>query len=749
MSPVSRENITQLREELVKNLTVDFFEADEIESILREINSFDRRLRQKILALCRVLSSASSNFVPNTLKRTKAASIHLPLKDLDRWIIEAFDILDSEGFDSFVQFTSQTDEEALQEFQNPKGISLHDVSPVLEAFLRGLSGMELKIKPGEYAYTDTASIYLPEYMDRFRAHRKNFLLYKISIVHKWAQISQGTLTPDEQTVKSFLNNQAVDHPDIGTFFSLFPDRNLALDIYNMLESMRFDSYLYSEFPGLMKRTEKIRSDLFEERPPVDSLSDKTAVVEGLYQYYLKGKVRGPLPAALTAALEKIPFQQAYGPEQSMHVLAELYPEVSRLDGDYELKVIPAFLGRIEPEKISDQLQAQRRAHLEKIRGMISDLIDMPGLEPQERPSADVYHEKMVEPQKEYLLIRGKLIEANDEIRDLMRSEKGIPGGTLVEGSAVGGGSAIDIAERAGEMTPVEPEERRKSIRYDEWDYRRGGYKRNWCSLFEHDIHPIHEPFVELTLQRYGGYVNILRKRFELLKREPKLLRRQTDGDHIDLDATVEAFADIHAGLCPTENLFMRLDRQERNIAVLFLLDMSGSTKGWVNQAEKESLVLMCEALESLDDRYAIYGFSGMTRTRCDYFRIKGFDELYGEDIKMRIAGIQPKDYTRMGPPIRHSISILNTIEARTKLLITLSDGKPEDWDAYKGEYGIEDTRKALVEAKEQGIHSFCITIDEEAGTYLPHMYGEANYIVIDEVKKLPNRITEIYRRLTT
>ncbi|MEW5746201.1 MAG: VWA domain-containing protein, partial [Nitrospirota bacterium] len=173
------------------------------------------------------------------------------------------------------------------------------------------------------------------------------------------------------------------------------------------------------------------------------------------------------------------------------------------------------------------------------------------------------------------------------------------------------------------------------------------------------------------------------------------------------------------------------------------------TKGWVNEAEKEALVLMCEALEALGDRYAIYGFSGMTRTRCDYYKIKAFEEGYTESVKKRIAGIAPKDYTRMGPPLRHSLTILKSVEARTKLLITLSDGKPEDWDAYKGDYGIEDTRRALIEAKEQGIHSFCITIDKEAHSYLPHLYGETNYIVIDDVRKLPNKITEIYRKLTT
>jgi len=176
--------------------------------------------------------------------------------------------------------------------------------------------------------------------------------------------------------------------------------------------------------------------------------------------------------------------------------------------------------------------------------------------------------------------------------------------------------------------------------------------------------------------------------------------------------------------------------------------MSGSTKGWINLAEREAIVMMCEALESLKDRYAIFGFSGMTRNRCDFYIIKRFEETYGDIVKSRIAGISPKDYTRMGPAIRHSTKILKGVDARTKLLITLSDGKPEDYDAYKGDYGIEDTRKSLIEAKEQGIHAFCITIDKEASSYLPHMYGEVNYIFIDDVRKLPNRITEIYRRLT-
>jgi nitric oxide reductase NorD protein len=107
------------------------------------------------------------------------------------------------------------------------------------------------------------------------------------------------------------------------------------------------------------------------------------------------------------------------------------------------------------------------------------------------------------------------------------------------------------------------------------------------------------------------------------------------------------------------------------------------------------------------------------------------------------------EYTRMGPPIRHVTQLLNNIEARTRLLITLSDGKPDDYDGYKGDYGIEDTRQALLEAKRATVHPFCITIDRAEHSYLSHMYGAVNYVFIDDLSKLPIRVPEIYRKLTT
>jgi len=228
-----------------------------------------------------------------------------------------------------------------------------------------------------------------------------------------------------------------------------------------------------------------------------------------------------------------------------------------------------------------------------------------------------------------------------------------------------------------------------------------------------------------------------------------LARRQREGDEVDLDAVIEFFADQRAKRAPSERFFTRMHRDKRDIAVHFLVDMSSSTEGWIMNAIKESLLLMGESLAVLGDRFAIYGFSGMRRLRSDLFLVKDMDEPYDDTIRRRIAGIGPQEYTRMGPPIRHLIEKMKAVEARVRLLIILSDGKPEDYDDYKGRYAIEDTRHALIEAKASGIHPFCITVDKQAGQYIEHMYGEVNYIQINDLSQLPARMPEVYRSLTS
>jgi nitric oxide reductase NorD protein len=292
-------------------------------------------------------------------------------------------------------------------------------------------------------------------------------------------------------------------------------------------------------------------------------------------------------------------------------------------------------------------------------------------------------------------------------------------------------------------------DRDANYRYDEWDTHRGAYRRAWCHVYETEVKVGDPAYVREVSSRYAALIRQIRRRFEIVRGEDRILGRQPDGEEIDLDALVDALADRRGGAEPSERVFCRRVRNERSLAALFMVDMSGSTKGWINDAEREALIMLSEGIEALGDSYAIYGFSGWTRTRCDIYRIKGFREAYDETVRGRIAGIEAKDYTRMGVAIRHLTRLLVAQPVRHKLLVTLSDGRPDDFgDEYRGNYGIEDTRHALLEAREKGVRSYCVTIDRQGADYLKHMYGPASYTVLDEVHKLPLKLADIYRRLT-
>jgi nitric oxide reductase NorD protein len=285
---------------------------------------------------------------------------------------------------------------------------------------------------------------------------------------------------------------------------------------------------------------------------------------------------------------------------------------------------------------------------------------------------------------------------------------------------------------------------------DEWDYRRRTYRRQWCHLYLRPLPEGDPDYVPAVRRRHAPLIRQIRRRFEALRGEDRILRKQPDGPEIDLDALVESIADRRGGAEAGERLFVRRQRDERSLAAMFMVDMSGSTKGWVNDAEREALVMLCEALESLGDRYAIWGFSGWTRTRSELYCIKDFADGYDDAVRRRIAAIEARDYTRMGPPIRYLTQLLRAQPAKHRLLVTLSDGRPDDFgDEYRGHYGIEDTRQALLEARQAGVRAYCVTIDRHGADYLKHMYGPAAYTVLSDVKKLPLRIAEIYRKLAT
>jgi nitric oxide reductase activation protein len=294
----------------------------------------------------------------------------------------------------------------------------------------------------------------------------------------------------------------------------------------------------------------------------------------------------------------------------------------------------------------------------------------------------------------------------------------------------------------------------KAVRYHEWDAAIQDYRMNWCRVVEREAPEGSSDFVEATLAAQGGTVRLLRRYFESLR--PPGLRRlagQLDGEDLDMDAVIGRLADIAAGIEPSERMYVRREKRERDVAAAFLMDLSGSTSRQVDQGrriidiEKQGLVLLCEALSAIGDQFAVYGYSGQGRQYVDFVIVKSFDELVTGRAGAKLGGIVPLQQNRDGAAIRHAANKLLARQAKTRILVLLSDGRPLD-DGYKEDYSLEDTRMALREARASGIEPVCITIDKEADPYLRRMYGEVRYVVIDRVEGLPEKLPRIYHRLT-
>jgi nitric oxide reductase activation protein len=233
------------------------------------------------------------------------------------------------------------------------------------------------------------------------------------------------------------------------------------------------------------------------------------------------------------------------------------------------------------------------------------------------------------------------------------------------------------------------------------------------------------------------------------------LRKQLDGDELDIEATVGFVADKRAGLSPKPFIYRRRTTQHRDTAVLLLADMSTSImarhprgRGKVVDRLRSGLLMFAEALQDIGDPNAICGFASKHHDNVNYYVVKDFDEAMDADARARIAGISGRLASRMGAAIRHSIRRFDGVEAHHRLLLLLSDGRPADYDDGGDQrYLHEDTRMAMKEAIDAGVHPFCVTLDPSGSEYLPAIFGPGHYLVLDNVDELPRRLPEVYLRL--
>jgi nitric oxide reductase NorD protein len=285
----------------------------------------------------------------------------------------------------------------------------------------------------------------------------------------------------------------------------------------------------------------------------------------------------------------------------------------------------------------------------------------------------------------------------------------------------------------------------------EWDYRKGLLLDDHVRLTEmasRNAEPAPlPPHLRRTAKR-------LHQQFAALQPGRRWLKQRAEGTEVDVDAVVRAQTDRHIGRHPSEQLYLSLEKRERDLSCMVLADLSLSTDTWVSSEARvidvirDALLLFGEALRTTGDRFSICGFSSLKRSNVRFHRMKNFDDRFDDTVRGRISAIKPGYYTRLGAAVRHASKLLAKEASARRILLILSDGKPNDLDLYEGRYGIEDSRVAISEARRQGLVPFCVTIDREGAGYLPHLFGPAGYAVIRKPEELPARLPLFYAQLT-
>ncbi|MBM3926252.1 MAG: hypothetical protein FJ320_09785 [SAR202 cluster bacterium] len=703
------------------------------------------------------------------------------------------------------------------------------------------------------ATTEGTKVFLPPIVDLYPAKNENFSWYKVVSTHQVAHLEFGSFyfsfdhpavlfkdtrqkrlerlnaQPQEkkpldvQVEADDESGQETWITDIGRFFNLMEDRRLGLDLFTILEDGRLDARVKGEYRGIVSSYKRVQGSALEGRPAILDLPLRQAMVEVLVRFSLDQYKGIPVPkdyakaAKVLAKIQRRLLNIAAAVEDSSEATLRAYDIISRIpnrqedseefenqdfdsDEEFSENELSELIKELEnmPEKGDQQPQEDQEYEspedvdfrgefkpelvqtLNRMRGK-----GLPGEQAKEGLTKEMLEQLLQNnPELDMESNQDEAAFADMLAQNLMH-EAGMAQATAQPGKGYGPIAHVD--EQGGSLEAKEP----KTFVYDEWDFRADDYKPKWCIVREKVVDEGDIQFYGDTMRNYATLLNDVRRQFELVIPEGfRKLRRQPDGEEFDLDAAIEAVIDRRSGITPSEKVYWFRNKQERDVAVVFLLDMSASTAEAIDEGrpshndhdapddpveymmwlrsrregmvrrnykriidlEKEGVALLMQALESIGDLYGIYGFSGYGRENVEFYVIKDIDEDFSDKVKRRIDKVSPLHATRMGPAIRHATTKLVRQEAKTKLLFLISDGRPQDRgysrEGVEKEYAVHDTHMALVEARKHDIIPFCLTVDKSGHDYLKTMCGDMSYEVLDEIWTLPQRLPQLYRKLT-
>lgn len=313
-------------------------------------------------------------------------------------------------------------------------------------------------------------------------------------------------------------------------------------------------------------------------------------------------------------------------------------------------------------------------------------------------------------------------------------------------------------ERFEEKRKIEPGEEIRGLpprHYPEWDYGSQTYRPDWASVYE-ALHPGGNPAeIDRLLAKHAALAKRLKKMLDLLKPQDKVrIRYQEEGSELDLDVAIRALIDFKGGATPDPRINMSHRTDGRDIAVMLLLDLSeslnekaGGSDQTILELSQEAVSLLAWSIEKLGDPFAIAGFHSNTRHDVRYLHIKGYGEHFNDDVKARLAAMQAGYSTRMGAAMRHAAHYLGARSADKKLMLILTDGRPSDVDTHDERLLIEDARQAVKDLDQQGVFSYCISLDPKADEYVGDIFGR-QFTVIDHIERLPERLPQLFMALT-
>jgi Mg-chelatase subunit ChlD len=646
-----------------------------------------------------------------------------------------------------------------------KSVPLAWVKAPLNRYLKARTGRSVAVRPLSELGADAASvswicsdgiaIYLADENAYFDSAHHNRTLYKDLVRLEAGYFEYGTFDFD-------LERAADGYPAVARcidaaagggigsfacdgerFVRSFGRPTLAEDLFSLFEQHRIAHRMQCDYPGLMRQVIPKLHKAFDSC----GNSGTCAVLAALYGHLVLGL---PLPALAEQWQRELVRQiitrcMAGGQhrrlvESSADLVCramELFQELGRLPGMDAEPFLPPFGRRLDWKRVS-AANAGSTATLQRLK----KVLDKHGL--------SVYPSDL-----RRCLDTGQGRIGADDIERLVLAR----GGDGVAGRAVIQPIFRELEalfESAAEAAGPAPVKNGPSFRYPEWDANLQDYLHQHTHVYEIDAPGAgNGDAYRQTLVKHHGLLSRMRRAFELLKPEGiALLRQWPEGDAFDYRALIDFAIDRRAGLIPTQRLYIKRLKQQRDVAVLLLVDLSRSTANPVKDrpttvldVAKEALVLFSEALQVVGDAYAIAGFSGTGRHSVDYIRIKDFTEPPTDIVQTRISALEPRRSTRMGAAVRHAAAQLQGVSSRVRLMIVLSDGFPNDV-GYKSDYAIADTCRAVQEARAKGFHVKAIAVNIGSDPRLDDLYGRFHHHVIEDVTELPDKLLRLYSLLT-